>query len=313
MSFDDTDVLTTSTGAALAIRHMPAKGQVRGIIQINHGVAEHSLRYKRFAGFLSEHGFHIYAHDHRGHGLTRAQDAPAGRFAAKDGMDAVLRDVDAVNNEARLRYPDLPLIIFGHSLGGLVALNYVFKHQEKVDAAAVWNANFSAGMLGRFAQCLLLAERMFLGSDVPSMLLPKLTFQEWNRSVANPRTDFDWLSRDSAEVDLYVKDPLCGWSPTVSMWRDTFDLVFTGAKDSLLSKLRRNLPFNLVGGAKDPATAQGTSVNHLDHRMRKLGFTDVTTKIYPDTRHEGLNEINGELIMSEFANWAIRTASKASR
>ncbi len=108
------------------------------------------MRYKRFAGFLSEHGFHIYAHDHRGHGLTRAQDAPAGRFAAKDGMDGqVLRDVDAVNNEARLRYRDLPLIIFGHSLGGLVALNYVFKHQEKADAAAVWNANFSAGMFGK--------------------------------------------------------------------------------------------------------------------------------------------------------------------
>ncbi|MEP7454633.1 alpha/beta hydrolase [Phyllobacterium sp. SB3] len=313
MTFDNPEILSASSDTAIAVRHMPAKADPRAIIQINHGLAEHSLRYKRFSELLSEKGFHVYAHDHRGHGFTKALDAPIGRFATRDGMGAVLRDVDTVNNHARERHPNLPVIIFGHSLGGLVTLNYLLKHQEKVDAAAIWNANFSGGLLGRLAQGIILAERMFLGSDVPSMLLPRLTFQEWNRSVDNPRTAFDWLSRDPAEVDLYVNDPLCGWSPTVSMWRDTFDLVFTGADDRLLGKLRRDLPINLVGGAKDPATAKGTSVKDLEQRMQKLGFSDVTTKIYAHTRHEGLNEINRDLIMSEFADWAIRATSKASQ
>ncbi|MEK1853886.1 MAG: alpha/beta hydrolase [Phyllobacterium sp.] len=307
MAFDDVELVGTAAGATLALRFSPAVWTARAIVQINHGVSEHSLRYNRFAQFLNGQGFHVYAHDHRGHGLTKAPGAPAGRFAQAGGPRHVLDDMDAINDLARNRHPGLPLIMFGHSMGGLVALNYVLKHPDKVDAAAIWNANFSAGFLGRLAQAILRAERMFLGSDVPSMVLPKLTFQDWGRSINNARTASDWLSRDPDEVDAYLADPLSGWNPTVSMWRDIFDFIFTGSDDTLLAKVRRDLPFNLVGGAEDPATAKGKAVKDLENRMRKLGFTHVTTTIYPDTRHEGLNEINREVITQDFAKWAART------
>jgi alpha-beta hydrolase superfamily lysophospholipase len=189
----------------------------------------------------------------------------------------------------------------------------VLKYPDKVDAAAIWNANFSAGFLGRVAQAVLRAERMFLGSDVPSMILPKLTFQDWGRGIKNARTASDWLSRDPDEVDAYLADPLSGWNPTVSMWRDIFGFIFAGADNSLLAKVRRDLPFNLVSGAEDPATAKGKAVRDLENRMRKLGFTHVTTTIYKDTRHEGLNEINREVIMQDFADWAIRAVEKQTK
>lgn len=307
MAFDDVEMVRTAAGATLAMRFSPATGSGRAVVQINHGVSEHSLRYKRFAQFLNGQGFHVYAHDHRGHGLTKAPGAPAGRFSAANGLKHVLDDVDAINNLARNRHPGLPLIVFGHSMGGLIALNYVLKHPDKVDAAAIWNANFSAGFLGRVAQGILHAERMFLGSDVPSMILPKLTFQDWGRGIKNARTASDWLSRDPDEVDAYLADPLSGWNPTVSMWRDIFDFIFAGSDNSRLAKVRRDLPFNLVGGAEDPATAKGKAVSDLETRMRKLGFTHVTATIYQDTRHEGLNEINREVIMQDFAKWAVRT------
>jgi len=310
MAFEDVETVASPTGAALAMRFSAAGGQARAIVQISHGVSEHSLRYQRFARFLNGKGFHVYAHDHRGHGLTKATGAPAGRFATSGGLTHVLGDVDAVNSLARNRHPGLPLILFGHSLGGLIAMNYVIKHPDKVDAAAIWNANFSAGVLGRVAQGVLRAERMFLGSDVPSMLLPKFTFQQWGRSIGDARTASDWLSRDPDEVDAYLADPLSGWNPTVSMWRDIFDFIFMGADDSLLAEIHRDLPFNLVGGAEDPATAKGKAVRDLESRMRKLGFTNVTTRIYEGTRHEGLNEINREVVMHDFVDWATRTVSK---
>ena len=107
-------------------------------------------------------------------------------------------------------------------------------------------------------------------------------------------------------MDAYIADPLCGWGASVSMWQDAFDFVFRGADDARLAKVRRDLPFNLVGGERNPATDGGKAVEALDRRMRKLGFADVSTTIYPETRHEGLNEINRDAITADFGRWLDR-------
>ncbi|WP_018428633.1 alpha/beta hydrolase [Hoeflea sp. 108] len=303
MPFDIVTPLASPTGAELNlyIRHSPVPA--RAAIQINHGLAEHAARYARFADFLAGHGYHVYAHDHRGHGSTRAPDAPTGRFAGKDGVDKVLGDVLAVHDRIAADHPGLPVIIFGHSMGGLIALNFVLRHSDRVAAAAIWNANFSAGILGRLAQAILAFERFRLGSDVPSRILPKLTFGDWAKKIADRRTDFDWLSRDPAEVDTYVADPLCGWDASVSMWIDVFELVFAGADDRNFAGVRKDLPFNLAGGQRDPATDGGKAVEALAARMRRMGFSNLVSRIYAETRHESLNEVNRDMIMADLARW----------
>lgn len=141
-------------------------------------------------------------------------------------------------------------------MGGLIALNFLLAHSARVHAAAVWNANFSARLPGRAALAVLAWEKFRLGSDMPSRLLPKLTFQAWGKSIPGHRTLFDWLSRDEAEVDKYSADPLCGFPPSISMWRDVFGFIFAGADDRNFSSIRRDLPVMLVGGQKTrPRTA----------------------------------------------------------
>ncbi len=306
MAFDEARSVPSPTGAALHVYCRRPEGRARGVIQVNHGLAEHAARYARFADAMAAQGFHVYAHDHRGHGRTRAPDAPLGTFAAEGGVDKVLADIDAVHDLIAADHPGLPVIVLGHSMGGLVGLNYVLRHSRRVAAAAIWNANFSAGLLGRVAQTVLASERLRLGSDVPSRILPKLTFQAWGKAVPDHRTLFDWLSRDPAEVDKYIADPLCGWDASVSMWQDVFRLVFLGADDANFASVRRDLPVYLVGGGKDPATDGGKAVENLTQRMKRMGFSNLVSTIYRETRHESLNEINRDEITAAFADWATR-------
>ncbi|RUW43474.1 alpha/beta hydrolase, partial [Mesorhizobium sp. M8A.F.Ca.ET.021.01.1.1] len=228
MPFSQQRVVRSSTGADLNLFVRQADSPARAVVQINHGLAEHAARYDRFADFLAARGFHVYVHDHRGHGATKAPDAPLGRFADTDGPAKVIADTDAIHDLIAGEQPDLPVILFGHSMGASVALNYLLRHSRRIHAAAIWNGNFSQGLLGQVALGILAWERMRLGSDVPSRLLPKLTFQAWGKAVPNHRTLFDWLSRDEAEVAKYIADPLCGWDASISMWRDVVAMAPNG-------------------------------------------------------------------------------------
>jgi alpha-beta hydrolase superfamily lysophospholipase len=313
LPFDRQTTLASPTGAALNLYVRRAVGPARAVVQVNHGLAEHGARYARFADFLGQRGFHVYAHDHRGHGGTKAPDAPIGRFAETAGGEKIIADVAAVHNLIAAENPGLPVILFGHSMGGLIALNFLLRHSARVHAAAVWNANFTAGLAGRAALAVLAWERFRLGSDVPSRLLPKLTFRAWGKAVPNHRTLFDWLSRDAAEVDKYIADPLCGWDASVSMWRDVFGFIFAGAEDANFATIRRELPVLLVGGEKDPATDGGKAVTHLAGRMRRMGFSNLVSRIYADTRHESLNEVNRDVVMTDFADWTETTLKERHR
>ena len=304
MPFDRQRAHASPTGASLNLYTRRAEAAPRGVVQINHGLAEHAARYGRFADFLSANGFHTYAHDHRGHGFTTAPDAPVGSFGKPDGGAKVIADVVAVHDLIATEHPGLPVIVFGHSMGGQIALNFVLRYSHRIHAAAIWNANVSAGLLGRLAQAILAWEKFRLGSDVPSRMLPKLTFQDWGRKIPDHRTAFDWLSRDPCEVDKYIADPLCGFDASVSMWQDVFGFVFHCADDRNFSAVRKDLPLNLVGGEKDPATDGGKAVGHLAGRLRQMGFSNPVSRIYAETRHESLNEMNRTIIMEDFAAWA---------
>lgn len=302
MTFKTIHRLPISDKSELPFRTVRA-GAPRAVVQICHGLAEHSARYERFASALAAAGCHVYIHDHRGHGSNIGAHAPRGMFAPKQGHIVAIGDVRALNRHIHENHPGLPVVLFGHSMGGLIALNYVLDHADTVDAAAIWNANFDGGVESAAALALLYMERMLKGSDVPSSILPKMTFRAWGRSIKGHRTLFDWLSHDIAEVDAYIADPLCGFDASVALWIDIFRMIRHGADDRNFSKVPRDLPFNLVGGAEDPATANGAAVRRLAERMRKMDFKRVDCTILPGTRHESLNEINRDQVTQNFLDW----------
>ncbi len=290
MPFQTIKNLPSPTGARLATRYQPAEGQPRAILLIAHGLAEHSGRYADFARFMARRGFHVHAHDHRGHGHTSAADAPRGIFAAKGGADAVVADCLAVRDHAVEVHPGLPVVVFGHSMGGLICLNFAVSHPDKLNALAVWNANFDGGPAALAARAVLAVERMLLGSDVESRMLPRLTFEAWAKAMPDRRTPADWLSSRPEAVDAWLSDPLCGFRPSVSMWRDVFALIRRGGTLEALRRLPRALPVHIVGGSADPSTGSGQAVRRLADRARRAGLVDVTLRIRDHFRHETLNE-----------------------
>ena len=300
--FEETRRLESTTGASLAYHHQPASGGARGILLICHGLAEHSRRYGEFAVLMAGRGWQVYAHDHRGHGETTATDAPRGRFAARDGATKVMEDVHAMRAKAVTAHPGLPTLLFGHSMGGLIALNAAADRPASYQALAVWNSNFHPGPSGRLPQFVLWAEKALKGADVPSTMLPKATFRAWGRAMPEKRTDFDWLSSDPAEVDAYIADPLCGFDASVSLWIDLFEMTFRGP--ALIDRLPKTMPIHLAGGADDPATNGGREILWLAKHLRRAGLSRVTETVWPHTRHETLKEKLRAQAMEEFAAWA---------
>ncbi len=311
MTFAETRYLMSPTGARLAYHHQAAEEDQRGIILISHGLAEHSKRYRRLAEAMAANGYHVYAHDHRGHGETTAPDAPLGRFAKENGVDAVIADVMAMRALACQTNPGLPVILFGHSMGGLISLNTVVTHPDGFSGATVWNSHFNPALAGRAAQGVLALERMFLGSDVPSALLPKLTFQTWGKAIKGHRTLFDWLSHKPEEVDAYIADPLCGFDASVSLWQDIFQLAYRAPSPEWLKRLRPNFPLNLVGGGEDPATDKGKAVQWLANHLKKAGYSRITMEIYQNARHETLNDLVADEAMLNFARWCGQVTAQA--
>lgn len=315
-SFETPLELNSPTGAILRLHELAPEKPPRAIVQINHGLAEHSARYGRFARHLADNGFAVFAHDHRGHGGTRAPDAPQGVFAkgpAGQTWPAVISDVAAVVDHAAERFPGVPVVVFGHSLGGNIAANFALSHPSRLAGLAIWNSNFQLGLAGRIARGVLSAERMLLGSDVPSRILPRTTFEAWGKSIPNARTGFDWLSHDADQVQAYVDDPLCGWDASVSLWQDLFALAYRAADQRALSGLPKSLPVMLVGGGQDPVTANGTAIEWYSKRLSDVGFKSVETRIYKNLRHETLNETAADALaaMDEFTAWAKHSVADA--
>ena len=313
--FSKAQTLKSPSGAVLALRNEPARGEARGILLLSHGLAEHSARYADFALRMAAEGFHVYAHDHRGHGFTTAPDAPRGQFAPRDGVARVIGDMRAVRDHAAARHPGLPIVLFGHSMGGLLALAFAENHPAEIDALAIWNSNLEPGLAGRMAQAVLAAERMLKGSDVPSGVLARLTFGAWGKSIAGRRTDFDWLSHDAAEVDAYIADPLCGFDVNVSMWIDIFAVTFAVASAQRLARLPKGLPIHLVGGSEDPATDGGRAVLAFAGRLKKSRLEHVTTIVYRGMRHETLKESRAlrDPAIDAFAGWCRRVTEESCR
>jgi alpha-beta hydrolase superfamily lysophospholipase len=270
----------------------------RAVVQIVHGLAEHSARYARLAEALTQEGYAVYAHDHRGHG-PNCLPADLGFFAESDGWRKLLDDIDAVAKRIGADHPGLRRAFLGHSMGSFLGQTYIAEHGGELAAAALsGSAGPPPAILG-LGRRIVAFERWRQGGRGKSPLVQALLFGEQNKPFRPARTPYDWLSRDAAEVDKYVADPLCGFPLTNQLAADLTGALGDLASPRLAALIPKTLPIYVFSGARDPV---GAKIQVLIDVYRAAGL-DVTAKIYPDARHELLNETNREEVTRDFISW----------
>ncbi|MDO4784139.1 MAG: alpha/beta hydrolase [Propionibacteriaceae bacterium] len=300
----DAGFTTSFDGARLFTRTWLPAGDSVGVLQIVHGMAEHSGRYEAFAKRLTAAGWAVYAHDHRGHGHTAVDAGALGHLADQGGWNRAVRDLGVIGEIARGAHPGRPLVLFGHSMGSLLVRDYLRDHSGRADAVVLSGApSEKSAVLTAVGRAVAEAEARLRGPRERSVLMNSLTFGLFNRDFRPARTQFDWLSRDPAQVDAYIADPLCGGVPTVQFFRDLlFGLRLVNSPEALRD-VRRDLPVYLLFGEMDPAAERGRGARRLRAALLAAGVTDVTLKLYPGGRHEMLNEINADEVTDDLIGW----------
>lgn len=272
----------------------------KAAVQIAHGAAEHAARYERFGRFLADAGFVVYANDHRGHGKTAGVLEKAG-IAGPDAWNGMLRDMHQLSDIIREENPGLPLLFFGHSMGSLIAQQYIENWGGEIKGAILSGTFGSLG--GDPAAIVAMCQQAIQaeGPDAPSQVFIGM-FANFNQAFT-VKTGFEWLSRDEAEVQKYVDDPWCGFPFSNALVRDFFQGAGEIWKPENEARIPKNLPLLVASGEMDPAGGNTASVKQLVERYRANGMRDITVRFYPQARHEILNETNRDEVQRDLLAW----------
>ena len=278
-------------------------GPPRGVVQLVHGISEYIGRYDAFARFLAEHGFAVVGHDHLGHGRTARAPSEYGCFAPRDGWKYVLRDTHALRLLTGEQFPGLPCFLLGHSMGSFVVRGYLMYWPGTVDGAILSGTGQEPPLTvaaGRVLSGLLSRLR---GPETRSGLMDALSVGAYNRQFRPNRTGADWISRDPSVVDAYCADPLCRFLPSVGMYHDMMVGLQLLARPANLRRMDPDTPVFFFSGDRDPVGACGKGVQKVAGWFRRAGVKDVTVRLYPQGRHEMLNETNREEVFRDVLDW----------
>ena len=291
--------LRADDGQGLLTRRWLPEGPARGMVQIAHGLAEHSARYARLATALNAAGYGVYANDHRGHG-PEAPAADLGHFADEGGWDKVVGDLWTLNRLIAAEQPGTPIIFLGHSLGSFLGRGFIAQHSDALAGAALSGSSGKPPAIATLGRAIARAERLRLSKRGKSRLIFQMWFGDFNKPFKPTRTEFDWLTRDERQVDAYVADPLCGFPFTTQLAIDVLDALPRVTSEASLAAIRKDMPVYVFSGERDPVRA---NIKGLIADLKAAGLTNLTTRIYPGARHETLNETNRDEVTRDLIAW----------
>lgn len=310
---EQTRYILSQDGIHLFVRIWSPDAPPKAILQVVHGMAEHSQRYGRMAEVLCSAGIEVWADDHRGHGQTAqgGKNPPEaggllGHCADKNGFFKVVEDLEQLSGVIKQERSSVPLFLFGHSWGSFLAQAYIERSAQNLAGCILSGTRGPGGPEELVGAALAGIIAAIKGGRKFSPLVYSLADGPYNKAFKPNRTQFDWLSRDNAEVDAYVSDPLCGFPCSVAFYRDLARGLRSIHAKEAMDRIPKNLPLFVFAGSADPVGEMGKSPTKLVETYKQLGIKDLEFILYPEGRHEMLNEVNREEVTQNLLSWVNR-------
>ena len=297
-------VFSSSDGIhSIHVRLWAPETPPRAVVQLVHGVAEHIGRYEAFAAFLTEHGIAAGGTDHLGHGLSVNDESELGWFAESNGWDKIVLDEHSLRDILHDRYPDVPLILLGHSMGSFMARTYIGEFPDDFDLCILSGTGHTPGAVCRAGRMMARREIRRHGSKYRSAALQNMAFGSYLKGIDDPIGPNDWICTDPDVIRAYDADPLCGFTGSAELMYEMMRGLELIGNNTHIRKMKKDLPVLFIAGDADPVGNWGKGVRTVFDRFRGIGMRDVTIKMYPGMRHEVLNEIGKEQVWQDVLGW----------
>lgn len=293
--------LKASDGKSVFCRTWHGEKPAKAVVQISHGMQEHSARYEGLARKLVDAGYVVYANDHRGHGRTVDDPSALGHLGS-GGWRRVEADLKELSDLAALEHPGLPLILLGHSWGSFIAQAYAQDHGQGLRGLVLSGTNGRAPGL-KAGVWLSKATVAIRGGNREASLLFTLSNGRFNKGFGPDRMGSEWLSRDPQVVQAFNADPLCGVPVPNSFYADMLELLATVWSPKRELCIPKSLPVYMFSGTEDPVGDRSRGVMALIQRYKALGLTDLEYRFYLGARHETLNETNRDEVHRDLIRW----------
>ena len=269
----------------------------KAILQIAHGMVEHKERYLPFAEFMSAHGYVVVINDHRGHGesLIGEEYGVIGDLSGR----YIVRDLHDITVYIHNRFQDLPLYLFGHSMGSLIVRNYIQEYDDidKLIICGTPNENPLASF--GIIICDLMAR--VKSYRYRSSLVTSLALGHHDKKFAGDLKN-RWLSKDEENVKRFNAEPKDGFTFTLEAYRNLFLLLKrTYAKDQKV--LKPDLKILFIAGSSDPIIGGLVKWQKSISFMKGIGYSDIRSIAYKDLRHEILNEKENQKVFEDILSF----------
>lgn len=287
-----------------AVKWYP-ESEIKAVLQIAHGMAEYIDRYDNFARYLNKEGILVVGNDHLGHGKSVGSDDELGVVTHKKGNEAVLGDMHALTTLIKKENPDVPYFLLGHSMGSFYTRQYLCEYGAELTGAIIMATGHQPKGLVIGGRAISRIISIFKGWNYPSQFVHNMAFGSYGKGIDNKRTDLDWLSTDSKEVDKYIDDKYCGFVFTLGGYKAMFEGINKLSKKGYLDKMPKELPVLFLAGDGDPVGDCGNGVRTVFQSFKDMGMENAECKIYEGMRHEILNEQEREIVYNDVKNFIL--------